>query len=626
MRVRRTIADRSRAVRVVVAGLALLALSACATIPRSGPVVAGRVVEVDPLSGVVQFRGEGPVPGATPVNVVSGFLRAAPGFSDDHELARSFLTSARQLAWRPDAAVSIYPTTLNVLKVKEAGAKPVATATATPTPAGADSGAASADVRDRAEVTWVTVTTPIIAKVDRNGRYQIEPPGTKVTAKFGLVKVGGQWRINTVADGILISAEDFGVTFRPFKVYFGDPTRRYLVPDVHWFPGTQNNLSDNQNDSLPTALVRVLLEGPPKWLEGAVITGAPANTSMAIDAVVVDDEVATVDLTDQVRTADTRQRQLLASQLQATLGQLRINSVNITVRRLAFDVPSRSSGTNDPSQPDGQPVVDPRVDVRPVLIDAKGRLARLDGRTLEVRADVAALGVPGANHPAVANDSSAYAVLNADRSKLLLQLPGAKVVQLVSSANLTAPSFDPQGWVWTAPGTNTGWVYAAAADSGRIKVKAPWLKGADVVSMRVSRDGTRAVIAARVRGAAHLFVTGVVRDVEGRPQSLTWPPTGLFPSLQTVRDVAWLDEDHLVVLGRCTGDTPKCTKDAAEGPWIVQLGGIIDPVGNPVSGAESITAGNGEISVLAGTDKGVQARFGALWDTVAAGRWPAYPG
>jgi hypothetical protein len=271
-------------------------------------------------------------------------------------------------------------------------------------------------------------------------------------------------------------------------------------------------------------------------------------------------------------------------------------------------------------------VVDPRVEDRAVLIDAKGRLARLEGRILDVRADVAALGVPGANHPAVANDSSAYAVLNADRSKLLLQLPGAKVVQLVSSAKLTAPSFDPQSWVWTAPGTNAGWVYAATTASSRIKVKAPWLKGADVVSLRISRDGTRAAIATRVGGAAHLFVTGVVRDAEGRPQSLNWPPAGLFPSLQTIRDVAWLDEDHLVVLGRCTGGTPKCTKDTAEGPWTVQLGGTITPAGNPVSGAESITAGNGDASVLAGTDKGVQARFGALWDTVAPGRWPAFPG
>src|SRR5690242_636900 len=134
MSARRRIANRSRAAKIVVTGLSLLALSACATIPQTGPVRSGRVLEVDPLAGVVQFGGEGPVPGATPAAVVSGFLRAAPGFSDDHELARSFLTPARQLAWRPDTAVSVYPSSQNVLKVKEIRVKPDVAATPTPTP------------------------------------------------------------------------------------------------------------------------------------------------------------------------------------------------------------------------------------------------------------------------------------------------------------------------------------------------------------------------------------------------------------------------------------------------------------------------------------------------------------
>lgn len=621
-----TSAVRSRVSVLAVALLALLpVLSGCASIPDSGPVLAGRVVEVDPRVGVIQVGGDGPAQGATPEGIIAGFLRVAPGFSNDHQVARSFLTPSRRLTWRPDAAVAVYPRE-SLLKVKEIGAKPVPAATSVPTaasdPAAAetDSGAASADVRDRAEVTRVTVTTPVEATIDLNGRYQRAAADKTVTATFGLVKMGGEWRISALPPGILISAVDFGVTFRPFPVYFGDPTGRYLVPDVHWFPGIRDEPSA---PDLPTALVRVLLQGPPPWLAGAVVTGAPPNTSMAVAAVVVADDVATVDLTDQVRTADTRNRQLLASQLLATLGQLRtIGSVQITVRRLAFDVPAgsvRSAGESDPSQLDGQPVTDPRVDVRPVLIDAKGRLARLDGPTLKVVEDVADLGGPGVNRPAVSNDSSAYAVLNANRSKLLLQLPGAKVVTRITSAALTAPSFDPLGWVWTAPGTNTGFVYAAAADAPPIKVKAPWLKGADVVSMRMSREGTRALVAVRIRGHAHLFLTGVLRDPAGRPLSLSKPAPGLFPDLQTVVDVAWVDEDQVVVLGQRSGET-------GEGPWLVQLGGMLSRAGASLSGADSITAGNGDVSVLAGTGKGVVGRSGMLWDVVSPGKWPAFPG
>jgi len=620
--------------RVAVLAVTLLALlpvlSGCASIPHSGPVVPGRAVVADPREGIVQLGGSGPVPGATAEGIVTGFLRVAAGFSNDHQVARSFLSPKRRLAWRPDAAVSVYPSQ-SQLKVKEIGAKPIPESAPVPSNAGTvgdDSGgngsgdnsrdgAARADVRDRAEATRVTVTTPVEATIDRDGRYEIAPPGKTVTATFGLIKMDGEWRINALADGILIAAVDFAVTYRAFPVYFGDPTGRYLVPDVHWFPGIRDNLTAPE---LPTALVRVLLQGPPPWLADAVVTGAPPNTSMAVGAVVVADDVATVDLTDQVRTADTPSRQLLASQLQATLGQLStIGSVQITVRRLAFDVPAGSAGENDPSQPDGQPVADPQVDARPVLINAKGRLARLDNGTLGEVKDVGGLAVPGANRPAVSNDSTAYAVLTADRRKLLRQLPGGKAVSLVSPGVLTAPSFDPLGWAWAAPGPNTGFVYAMAANAAAVKVKAPWLKGANVVSMRMSRDGTRAVVAVQIRGHAHLFVTGVQRGAGGLPVTLSQPPRGLFPDLKTVDDVAWVDEDEVVVLGRRAGTTE-------ERPWEVQIGGVLGPAGAPVSGADSITAGNGELSVMAGTGKGVVARSGALWETVSPGRWPAFPG
>lgn len=619
MRIRRTSAAVPWTAFMLVTLLAVL--SGCATIPHSGPVLHGRQVEADPRTGLVQLGGEGPVPGATPEQVVSGFLNVAPGFTSDHKVARSFLTEQKRLAWRPDEAAAVYPS-VTVLTVKEIGAK----ATPTPTPApstgkAADSGAASADMLDRAKVTRVTVTTPISAQIDRDGRYTLAPPGKTETVTFGLLKIGGEWRINALANGILISENDFAVTFRPFPVYFGDPTGRYLVPDLHWFPGTQDVPSSPE---LPTALVRALLQGPPEWLAGAVVSGAPANTGMAVAAVVVADDVATVDLTEQVRLADTRQRQLLVSQLEATLSTLLIGSVQITVRRLAFDVPAGSSGSSsdsDASQSTGQPVANPWVDVRPVMIDSKGRLARLDDRKLDVVKGVDALSaVAGANRPAVSNDSSAYAVLNADRSKLLLQLPGAKVVSPIAAANLTGPSFDPLGWVWTAPGTNTGFVYAAGADSGAVKVQAPWLKGSEVVSMRMSRDGTRAVLAVRIRGHAHLFLTGVLRDVDGKPLSLSQPPPGLLPDLQTVRDVAWVEETKVVVLGKRTGSTD-------EGPWLIEVGGgVLERLGTSLSSAESITAGKGEESVMAGTPLGIQGRDGALWETVSPGKWPAFPG
>jgi hypothetical protein len=217
----------------------------------------------------------------------------------------------------------------------------------------------------------------------------------------------------------------------------------------------------------------------------------------------------------------------------------------------------------------------------------------------------------------VSSDSSKFAVLNADRSRLLLQLPGTKMVKPIGGAGLSAPSFDPQGWVWSSPADNAGFVYAAEADTGAVRVKAAWMKHLEVVALRISRDGTRAVIAARYRGIAHLFLTGVVRDDQGRPKALNYP-TSLFPDLRTVRDVAWVEEDEVVVLGRSTAA-------AEELPWMVTIGGSI-VAGAVAAGAESIAAGNDETSLMASTSKGILARAGKPWTKISPARWPAYPG
>lgn len=614
--VRRPVRRCARGLAAVLV-MAVPVLGGCAQIPTSGPVVAGRPVALDPQEGVSGVVPNGPVPGASPVGVVNGFLRAAAGFAYGHRVARNFLTPQRRAAWRPDASVQVYERREDLSVKRGAGtdgaAVPAPTTTAPdPSPRASGSGTAA-----HPDVARVRVRAPLRATIDQQGRYTAAEPGDEVNTVFSLVLVDGQWRINALTDGILISAADFGLTFRAFPVYFGDPTGRYLVPDVHWFPGTR----DEPNTAvLPTSLVRALLAGPPPWLAGAVVTGAPPNTQMAVGAVVVTDDEATVDLTGPVRQADSRQRRLLASQLRATLRQLRtILSVRITVQGVAFEVPAEADGAT--SEFDGrgpsEPLVDPQVDQRPVVIDTKGRVARLVGAEAEPVKDVAGLAVEGARSPAVAGDASAYAVLDGDRRHLLFQLPGTSEVPLVSGKDLTAPSFDPSGWVWTAPGRPKGFVWAAGIEPGAVKVDASWLQG-EVVAMRVSRDGARVAITTRHKERAHVYVSGILRDVAGRPQALTQPPGELIPALRTVKDLAWVDEDEIAVLGSTAGASQ--TR-----PLVVQIGGGTR-LGTPLPGARSLTAGSGELTMLLGTSKGVYARSGALWSKVSNALWPAFPG
>jgi hypothetical protein len=609
---------------VAIAFAAVLVLPACMSIPREGPVVPGRPAGKDPNEGIFQYVPEGPAPGGTPEETVVGFVQAANGFSEDHRVARSFLSPARRVAWRPDASVDIYPDALPPPRVVEQTGTPRAPATsatrapspgaavATPDPAPSPTaGSYPRRDRDDAERATVAVDVPVTASIDDEGRYTAQPAGKRRKVTYGLVRVGGEWRIDSLPDGILINALDFGVTFRPFPVYFSDAGHRFLVPDIHWFPYTP---------AVPTALVRALLGGPAPWLSPAVTTGAPPGTRMAVNSVVVSVRTATVDLNDAALTASPEERQLLERQLRETLSGF-ADAVKVTVQGADYDIPS-GGWADDSGEAATGPRVDPSVDARPIVLDAAGRVARVEGSEPESEIvpvkGVEKLAVPGASRPAASSDGTVFAVLGPLRQSLLLQLPGTPQATAVirGQQGLTAPSFDPQGWVWTSPATNHGVVYAARTD-GVTTVPAPWLNGYQVESLRASRDGARLLIGARRGNRAAVFVAAVPRQSDGRPAEVK-SPLSLMPDLQTVTDTAWVSEGQVAVLGRRIGSTAQQT-------WVVRVGGEIKEVAS-APGATSITAGNGDLTLVAGSPSGMLTRAGQTWETTRNAHWPAFPG
>ncbi len=70
----------------VILALALV-LSACAGLPTSGPVNAGNDADADVAPPDFSFLPDHPQPGATPEEIVEGFIRAGsgPGITGDWE-------------------------------------------------------------------------------------------------------------------------------------------------------------------------------------------------------------------------------------------------------------------------------------------------------------------------------------------------------------------------------------------------------------------------------------------------------------------------------------------------------------------------------------------------------------
>ncbi|SDQ09004.1 LpqB family beta-propeller domain-containing protein [Quadrisphaera sp. DSM 44207] len=608
---------RARAPRAALAALAallVLALAGCASMPTSGPVRAGAA----PESGEERrFRVEpvGPAPGSAPLDLVRGFLLAGVGVEDDFATARQYLSADRRGTWRPGARTVVHADGGPELRAEQAGQQLVEdVARARGAAEGAPAGGARAD----AGPVTVTITVRVSGTVDDRGRYAAAPPGAVEEVRMLLVREEGQWRIAEVPDLLLLDDAAFTLSFRSYQLYFADPARRFLVPEVRWLPDRQ---------AAATTLVTELLRGPSPWLAPGVVTGFPADlptgTGTARSSVVVADGEARVDLPQRLLDADPDDRGLLQQQLAATLGQLpAVSAVRVTV---AGGELGGSRG----------PVLhrDPAVDPAPVLL-AQGALVRLRGGALVPVAGVPALGELGASDPAVLDDR--YAVLAAGRSQLLLLTQGAagavpEPVVALAGAELTAPSFGPDGWVWSTAAQSGGAVTAVGPDGRVAQVGAPWLAGRRVLSLRSSRDGARVLVASagaegpeRVR----VDVAAVQRDADGAPALLSVEAAPPTPWLTTALEAVWVDEASVAVLG-----APAPAAVVADGALAVQVltGGRAASLGAPEQAGEpvSLAAGSGRASILlAGADGALWHRAGSRWVPVpgAAGADPAHAG
>ena len=529
-------------------------------------------------------------PGASPEEVVEGFIRAAAASDDQYEAARSYLTPDAAAGWRPDTSVVVFGNE-SVLDTREAGAGSV-TAKATAT-----------------------------ARVDGTGRYQELPANSTVEVDFRVIQRAGEWRITKLPDnfGTWLSNSDFLRLYDPFRIYFMSTSQRRLVPDVRWLPLATG---------LATRLARALLSGAPEYLRGAVRSDVPAGTRLAVDAVTIDSGTATVDLTATRLAADPGQRQNLGAQFLATVSQapgvdrvaLQLEGADLRVPGVDGALDSLSAlGFATPAEPTVKPLLRIGTALVPVNPEAVGDPGE---RTNETTAAQFPTMQAGWAYPALSRTGNEVAAVGGDRAQLARWRGKTQVQVLTFGSDLTRPTYDGQGilWVGGRDGDDSRlWVLDAsgdAADASKAEpraITAAWLTDRRVVSLRVSPDGQRiAVVSTGTDGKGpRLDVAGVVRQAGALPTGVA-VPLSLAPTLTLMRDVVWVDDATLVVLGR---------KDASQvlRPWTVPLGGQIT-AGPGVAGARTITTINGERGLVVTTDdRQVLLRAGSRWQRVGEG-------
>ncbi|MEU4386504.1 LpqB family beta-propeller domain-containing protein [Promicromonospora sp. NPDC023805] len=515
-----------RTTRVVVAAAVALAgvlgLGACAQIPMSGPVRVS-TADQDPQADLALLP-QGPTPGAEPNLIVQGFLGAAvaaPTSPKEYQTAREFLTEDAAGTWDPYASVRV---------VREP-----------PMPDPFETGI---DI-EGVETLEVVVRATTIATLDTAGAYTEVADPRKVGYQFTLTKVGEEWRISGLDNGVLVPANLFANQFRATRLYFsaeGEDAKN-LVPDLRWFP---------RNSWRPDA-VEKLLSGPPEWLQGATRSLFPEGTQLVSPTIqeADGDEPVAVRFSEEISSATAAQRALIAAQISATLSEGAGRTVPVDL----FNGTSRLAV-------DAADVKLPATKVQPMFLK-DDQLYRIDdGRPVEYdlpvdlsTIDPTALAVSPATKPIVVRDGT-------DRIVTVSVDGGDSSDRVIEGPDLAAPSVDKFGNTWTSGGTND--LRVLPASGAEVTVDAEWLDGRKVVSVSVSPEGSRIAVVSHAPSGTQVQVAGIVRNENEVPVGLA-PPLTVAGPVDGVEEARW---SGLTTLSLLTRDG-----DGVSGVWTAGVGG-----------------------------------------------------
>jgi hypothetical protein len=529
---------------------AVTVLTGCVGIPTGGGVQSGELV-VGPTDPDLVFAPEDPVPGSSPEELLRDFMLALRGPQGDYAVARKFLTNTFSTEWDPDAVTTIREGDVAITPMSE---------------------------------NELLYTFSTRASVDATGRYAEQPGPSNQSLPFEFEQEDGEWRISSAPDGIVLARASFDIVFRARPLYFLDPSSEFLVPDLRWFPA---------RSSLLARVTRSLLDGPADWLGGGVVlTGFPEGTALVPDGIQISAGVATVTLSDAASASTAEQRAAMRQQLAATLG---VSSVVLKVGPITLDSPDVGTPPIRAPQVAGQAIAGTPDGFG---YASGGGVSPLEGFSEQM---VAA----GASAAAVGRDQRVIGYL---AGGVVSALPfGDAPIPLDARPGLIAPSIDPFDFIWSAQGASVGSIVAYGLDGEEHPVATGLPAEAGLVSMDVSRDGTRVLLTVIEPLGPRAYVAAVIRDADNAPDRLN-VEYGLDIGLgaDTPIDATWIDERSVAVL-----------TVGSEGAEVTayEVGGPSASLGT-IEGATQIVGGNfGDdgLRVLAG---------GEVWQRRAAG-WQA---
>jgi hypothetical protein len=377
------------------------------------------------------------------------------------------------------------------------------------------------------------IEVDVSAVVDADGKYQITPAGTSRILEFSFVLEDSQWRLSAAPDATVLIRPVFDVVFSPYSVFFVDRQKRYLVPELRWFPTTA---------ATGTRLANALLRGASSWLKPAVVSAIPNGTRLSIDAVTVEDGVALVDLTARALVASRADRSLMKAQLDATLSQLpNVSEVAISIERSRQDIQDTSADSR-------------ALPVRLLGVLSESGLEIIQSSEEPFfRPGKDFFDLNGVSEIALSNQSGWVAALTGNGVvRTRGEQPGLDVELIDSRAAIAGISFDRQEYLWSISRSPGASIFTTSVAGETNILSANWLAGRSIRGFALSPEGSKVALLVQGSGEAQVLVSGVVRDSSGQPIELAEPIQVASEATNPI-SVSWVDQLTIVTVNTADG-------------------------------------------------------------------------
>ena len=119
-------------------------------------------------------------------------------------------------------------------------------------------------------------------------------------------------------------------------------------------------------------------------------------------------------------------------------------------------------------------------------------------------------------------------------------------------SGLIAPALDNFGYLWSVPAAQPNKLVVIATDGKQIPLEVPWTTADSILSLSISRDGTRVLALLETNGSYQLVVSALVRGEKSLPVQLG-APVSLSLAAGTPIASAWVDSTTVVSVSSASG-------------------------------------------------------------------------